>query len=382
MNLILLLLACTPALRIPPPVVAPAPRSEVPEAARVAYLHAAVIREQGDPERALLALSRARALDPDDPWLALEAARLQLAQGRLAEADLTLRSLIPGPAEVDALALRGVAARLRGEPVAAEVLLTEAMTRAPEREELWRERMGLLLAVGGRDAEVQALARSWADGPARSAVALQERGRARLLAGDAVGAVDDLGAAVVLGERTFSPTLLTVAARESGRLGSALGWLERVELDEPDLLKARLRLARLAGDLIRERACLEALLVLEPRDGERLAELAGLLALQGEARAAKQARARAAALGVKVAPAVVRGAPDVSGLLAEAAARLQALRPEEALPIALEAVDRAPASEAAWRTLARVFTTQARFADAALADGRAARYAAARSPNP
>lgn len=375
----LLLLACAPSLRIPPPVVPPPLRSEVPEAARAAYLHAAVLREQGELEQAQIALARARTLDPDSPWLTLEAARLQLARGDLEAADRALASLIPGPAETDALALRAVVARLRGDVVRSEVLVTEAMTRDPSREALWMDRMALLLGSAGREAEARSLALAWAKGPARSVDALLARAQSRMMAGDAAGALDDLGAALALGDRERAPGLLVEAARASGRLGSALGWLARAEPQDLGLLQTTLLLARAAGDGLLEVETLRAMLAMDPADGAHWATLSALLAVQGDARGAKTAAAKARALGVKVAPAVSRGAPDASALVGEGRALLASGQPEQALALALQAIDRAPASAEGWRLLAQGLTAQQRFADAALAEGRAARYAGAGS---
>lgn len=241
--LLLLLLACGPAVRrIPTPVLPPEPHAAQPAGARAAWLVAALLRERGELDGAAQALERARALSPDDPWLKLESARLDLARGRLDQADLTLAGLLNGPAGDEAAALRAAVAGLRGDPVRAEVLLTEAMTRDPDRWELWRDRVALLLGQG-RDVEARNLVSAWADRPLRGAPALASRGIARLQTGDPSGAVNDLGVAVALGasdEQTLSS--LVLAARASGGEAIALSWLARDQGAPPQVEAARLAL--------------------------------------------------------------------------------------------------------------------------------------------
>lgn len=372
-----LLLACSPAVRrIPPPSLPAAPRSEVPEASRAAYLHAAVIREQGDLRLAQLALTRARALDPRSPWLGLEAARLALAGGDAAAADALLVRLLGTEAEVEALALRAAVARAQGDLVRAELVITEAMTRSPERWELWAERLALLGAAG-REAEARALVAAWARRPLVGGAGLAARGRARLAAGDAAGAVDDLGAALALGEPALAEALVE-AARASGRLGAALGWLGRAE--GAGVEEATLALARLAGDLPLEIETLEARLSRAPTDGASWAALASARRARGDGRGARSAAAAARSLGFTEAVEPARGRPEVRALLAEGRAALARQDAATALARARDAVDRAPASEAAWSLLADALAAGGRSADAAVAATRAARYAGLPEP--
>lgn len=246
--LLVLLLACGPAVRrIPPPSLPPAPRAAQPAGARSAWLVAAILREQGDLEGAAVALKRAVELDPDDPWLTLESARIDLARGRLAQADVSLAGLLGGPAGDEASVLRAAIAGLRGDAVQTEVLLTEAMTRDPDRWELWQNRLALLIEQG-RDVEARNLVSAWSQRPLRGAQALSARGIARLQTGDPAGAVNDLGAAVALGasdEQTLYG--LVRAARSSGHEAVALSWLARDPDATPQVDAARQTLSARPG---------------------------------------------------------------------------------------------------------------------------------------
>lgn len=376
-----LLLACTPAVRrIPTPELPPAPRSEVPELARAAWLEAAVLRELGEPELAARALQAARTLDPGSPWLRLEAVRLAIATGELDRA----RTLLEGPGLEPAVAgeLRAALLMRQGDLAGAEAALREVLSRAPERWSAWSELVGLLRAQG-RDEEARAALATWVARPLVGADTLAARGLARLQVGDAAGAVDDLGAAVALdAEAAATLGALQEAATTASRYGSALGWMARAEASEP-VLGARAALAATAGDPWAEAEALAALARLRPEDGALWSRLALLRAATGDAAGARQARARARALGVSTDPPALQpgaGASAADALVREGQAALSAgseglARAEH---LARAAVDAAPGSVEAWRLLARVLRARGGLDEASYAETRAARAASIR----
>lgn len=243
---LLIILACSPASRrITAPPVQVQPRSEVPAPARTAVLDAAIRREQGDLMGAVTSLARARAFDPDSPWLRLRQAEIAVAVGDLESADVLLAEVEASQPEIAELwVYRGRVLLKRGDAAAAGASAARALAIRPQDAEAW----SLRLDAAGREGAAE-VARAWRQIPLTRPEDLGARGLA-LMSVDPSLALDDLGAAFARGSvdaRVISG--LAEAGVRSHRLRSALGWLDRrPDAEGLTLGYARVKLGEAAGD--------------------------------------------------------------------------------------------------------------------------------------
>ncbi len=304
-------------------------------------------RTERDGRRAERLLRRAAAADPGMPWPRLALAQGLLSRGDLGGADAALEeaeAAAPGHPLVPLLAAQAAAARkdsegsllhlreaVRRDPGGwrAEEALARRLARVPGGEEEARAALGRAFEVvpcsrgvasawrealkGGAPPEdlrraVEAVDR--AAGPLPPA-ALHLRGAARLLLGDAEGALPDLQAAAEAGEdRTAALDDLRLAFFVLGRYPEALGWEEACT--PPGLLRdprsetdgRRFQLAREALDA-----------AARPGDLEVLARLTDLCRRTGWLREAALLSLRRAALD-----------PGDPGARADAAESIRTLR--------------------------------------------------------
>lgn len=246
---LLIILACSPASRrITAPPVQVQPRSEVPAPARTAYLDATIRREQGDLVGAVTSLARARAFDPDSPWLRLEQAEIAVAVGDLASADVLLSEVELSHPDIAALwRLKGQVQLRRADGAGARASAARGLALAPADPELRRLDLSAARQVGP-SALTEAVA-AWRAVPLVTPEALGARGLG-LLPYDPSAALDDLGPAFALGSSDEAVvTGLVQAGLSSSRLLTATRWLER----RPDaeglaVARARARLGAAAED--------------------------------------------------------------------------------------------------------------------------------------
>ena len=241
------LLGCAPASRrISAPTLAAPATSELPAPARTAWLDAAIREAGGDLSGAYTSLSRARAFDPDSPWLRLEQAELAIRVEDLGVAEGLLAEVERAHPEIPRLwVLKGRVQLQRQDVEGANASALRALELAPADEGAWRLRLEVAAAQGALDAAIAA----WRAVPLQGPAALGARGLG-LAPHDPARALDDLGAAFALGSADDAVVIgLVDAGLRAGRLRSAMAWLaRRPDAEGQAVAHARARLGQVAGD--------------------------------------------------------------------------------------------------------------------------------------
>ena len=335
-------LACAPASRhISTPALAPPPFSELPAPARTAWLDAAIREQEGDYAGAVSSLARARAFDPDSPWLRLKQAEIAVTVQDLASADILLAEVEAAHPEIPQLwVLKGRVQLQRQDVEGAAASGSRALALAPQDEGAWRLRLAAASAAG--QSALEGAISAWRAVPLDNPAELGARGLG-LASYDPGLALDDLGAAFALGSADDAVILgLAEAGVRSHRLRSALDWLaRRPDAEGLAVAHARVRLGAAARDPWVELAglrTLEAVAAAEDPGGVDALTLRGRLALDLAAIAGPGGEGRGCALLLyknreKLPFSLVFDVLLSQGLIAEAAALLKQGGDEGALAL-------------------------------------------------
>ncbi len=255
-------------------------------------LVAFLLKHRGLRDRGLPWLERAVERQQDYLWAWRELIELHLAAGRAAEAEQAARAaLIKLPGNAPLLGLLAECLRRRGELVAAENAVGQAISLASDVPQLWALRAEIALMHEDAAAAVTAAARAAALDRAPEFATLHAQ--ALLASGNERAATVELNRA--LGAKQPPAAAFELSAALAERQGDRPTALAQIDLaiargDDPRLRIRRARLAVQGGD----RSAAEALLPLveQPTASLPWAELALTLANAGHVTAARRAASR------------------------------------------------------------------------------------------
>ncbi len=257
-------------------------------------LVAFLLKHRGVRDRGLPWLERAVERQGDYLWAWRELIELHLSAGRAIEAEQAARAaLAKMPGNAPLLGLLSEALRRRGELVAAEQAVGEAIAQAGDVPQLWALRAEIALMRDDASAAVVAAARAATLDRAPEFATLHAQ--ALMAAGNDRAAITELARAMAAKQPPAATYELAAALAE--RQGDRVAAIAQIDLaiarsDDPRLRIRRARLAVQAGD----RSAAEALLPLvEQTASLPWAELALTLAVAGHVAPARRAANRHAA---------------------------------------------------------------------------------------